>query len=292
MKRIARRGSLPVSPRWSAAISVGIVAAASRLLLNPPADLRARPNPYGDGRAAIASRRFWLRCHDGSSSDRQLVLFSSADWHTPYWTNKQHIAKRLADRGWSVLYVETVGLRAPALARLDGGRMLRRLRAAATSPRRVKEGLWVASPVTLPFGHRFAAVQRFNARKLGSALRRWLRLLDFHRPVIWTYHPFMMDAIAGLDRCALVYHCVDELSAVPGIDPIAFRREENRLLRSADLVFASSPALRDKCAAVSQATHYLPNVADIGHFAAARDPGRCRPSWRQFPGRAWDMPGC
>ena len=46
-----------------------------------------------------------------------IVMFSTADWSTPYWTNKQHIASRLAARGHRLLYVETVGLRQPTSAR-------------------------------------------------------------------------------------------------------------------------------------------------------------------------------
>jgi len=211
------------------------------------------------------------------AKSNEIVIFSTADWATPYWTNKQHIAYRLAKRGWSVLYVETVGLRAPGVGRTDGARLMRRLGGAVASPRPVADRLWVASPLTLPIGHRFAAVRDFNARALSSALEAWLAKLRFRRPVIWTYHPFMLAAIAGIDRTALVYHCVDELAAIPGIDAQAMGVAERALLLAADMVFATSPALRDKCAALSQACHYLPNVADIDHFAAARRPSALPP---------------
>jgi glycosyltransferase involved in cell wall biosynthesis len=208
---------------------------------------------------------------------REIVIFSTADWATQYWTNKQHIACRLAKRGWSVLYVETVGLRAPGLGRTDGARLMRRLGGAVASPRSVADRLWVASPLTLPIGHGFAAVRDFNARALSSALEAWLAKLRFRRPVIWTYHPFMLAAIAGIDRAALVYHCVDELAAIPGIDAQAMGVAERALVLAADLVFATSPALSEKCAALSRACHYLPNVADIDHFAAARQPSALPP---------------
>ncbi len=218
-----------------------------------------------------------------SGAGRDLVLFSSADWKTPYWTNKQHIAQRLAERGWSVLYVETVGLRAPGLGRFDGRRMLRRLAAAASPPRTMADGLWVASPLTLPFGHRLDWVRKLNARLLGAMLKHWLGKLDFHHPAIWTYHPFMMEAIVGLDRRALIYHCVDELAAVPGIDGLVFAKAERELLQTADLVFATSSALNEKCKAASPNTHYLPNVADIGLFASARTAGSVAPDLAEIP---------
>src|SRR5579871_40478 len=208
---------------------------------------------------------------------REIVIFSTADWATPYWTNKQHIASRLAKRGWSVLYVETVGLRAPGFGRADGARLMRRLTGAAASPREVANRLWVASPLSVPIGHRFATVRDFNAKALSSALGTWLAKLGFRRPIIWTYHPFMLAAIAGIDRAALVYHCVDELAAIPGIDAEAISAAERTLLLAADMVFTTSPALREKCAALSPACHHLPNVADIDHFAVARRPSTLPP---------------
>jgi glycosyltransferase involved in cell wall biosynthesis len=208
---------------------------------------------------------------------REIVIFSTADWATPYWTNKQHIASRLAKRGWSVLYVETVGLRAPGFGRADGARLMRRLTGAAASPRAIADRLWVASPLSVPIGHRFTAVRDFNAKALSSALGTWLAKLGFRRPIIWTYHPFMLAAIAGIDRAALVYHCVDELAAIPGIDAEAISAAERTLLLAADMVFATSPALREKCAALSPACHHLPNVADIDHFAVARRPSTLPP---------------
>ncbi len=53
-----------------------------------------------------------------------VVIFSTADWFTRYWTNKQHTAAALNTRGHRVLYVETPGIRAP---RLGDRRDLRRL---------------------------------------------------------------------------------------------------------------------------------------------------------------------
>lgn len=202
----------------------------------------------------------------------EIVIFSTADWETPYWTNKQHVARRLAKRGWSVLYVETVGLRAPGIGCVDAARLMRRLGGAVASPRPVAERLWVASPLTIPVAHRFSAVRDLNVRALSSALKSWLAKLGFSRPVIWTYHPFMLAAVAGIDRAALVYHCVDELAAIPGIDAQSMGVAERELLLAADMVFATSPALQEKCEALSPACHYLPNVADIEHFAAARQP--------------------
>lgn len=203
-----------------------------------------------------------------------IVMFATADWRERFWTNKQHIARRLADRGARVLYIESTGLRRPGANSRDIGRIASRLWRAWRSPERVDDRLWVHAPLTIPAAHRHVAIRRLNGTLLRSAISRWLRQQAVGRPVIWTYHPYIEEAIAGIDRGSLVYHCVDDIAAMPGIDSAAFAEAEARLLARADMVFATSPALRDHCARIAgERVAYERNVADIGHFARAREPG-------------------
>jgi glycosyltransferase involved in cell wall biosynthesis len=140
--------------------------------------------------------------------------------------------------------------------------------------RKVADRVSVLSPLTLPLGHFHPALKRVNTLVLRLGLRFAMRRMGIGRPLIWTYHPFMRDAINGLARDTLVYHCVDDLAAVPGIDAGRFNAAERALLAEAGAVFVTSPALRDKCAATAPATtYYFPNVADLEHFAVARRPG-------------------
>jgi glycosyltransferase involved in cell wall biosynthesis len=84
----------------------------------------------------------------------------------------------------------------------------------------------------------------------------------------------MLRIAKALDPAALIYHCVDNIGAVPGVDGAAFDRAERELLASADWTFTTSPALRDRCAAIAPGrTDYFGNVADIEHFATARQAG-------------------
>jgi glycosyltransferase involved in cell wall biosynthesis len=205
---------------------------------------------------------------------RDCILFSTADWHSPYWTNKQHTAQRLAARGWRVLYVETVGLRAPHLGSgRDWRRLWRRLwhgmRSLAAGPLDAGSGVHVLSPLSLPFGHGSRAVQALNQGLLRLTVRRFAQAQRFVRPVVWTYHPFMLGAVEGLAAGPLVYHCVDDLGAVPGVDGQAFAARERVLLQRCDAVFATSRPLERRCAAANANTHYMPNVVDAEHFATA-----------------------
>lgn len=216
------------------------------------------------------------------------ILFATADWDEPYWTNKQHCAKSLADLGVKVLYVESVGLRSPkAGSKRDWQRLWNRFRkglvsllwgAAERAP-----GIYVLSPLVVPAGHRHPVLSWVNRHLLQLAIKRSASQQSFDTPLIWTYHPFMLDAIEGVSQGKLLYHCVDDLAAVPGVDAKAFRAAEAQLLQRADVVFATAPSLAEYCSTLNPNTHFLPNVVDVEHFGKALQPGPIPPDLAAIP---------
>lgn len=44
---------------------------------------------------------------------KDIIMLSTADWDNPFWTNKQHGACSLAEHGYRVLYVDSMGIRRP-----------------------------------------------------------------------------------------------------------------------------------------------------------------------------------
>ena len=194
------------------------------------------------------------------------ILFATADWDTAYWTNKQHTARHLSKEGYRVLYIESIGLRPPTLSGRDLSRIWRRFKRGMQKPRMVEPHVWVLSPLAIPFKQNWTLIRRINQGWLSLRVRFFMRRHKFKLPMIWTYHPFVLETIASINHGSFVYHCVDDLSAIPGIDEIAFNCEEQRLLKKCHSVFVTSEALKDKCLNFNSNTHYFPNVVDTEHF--------------------------
>jgi glycosyltransferase involved in cell wall biosynthesis len=203
---------------------------------------------------------------------RDVVCVGFNDWDNDGWTNQHHLMSRLAASGSRVLFIESLGLRRPSLG---SGRDLRRIgRRLARGLRwpRVRDGVTVLSPLVVP-AHSHGSVRALNAWLLRARVRRVVRKLRFHNPVLWGYVPqaeVLLDVLApGL----VVYHCVDDISAQEGIDSENFVAAERRFARRADLVIASAPALAERMRELSGKVLYAPNVADTRLFAAALEPG-------------------
>ncbi len=202
------------------------------------------------------------------------IMFATADWDDPYWTNKQHCAKSLAELGTLVLYVESVGIRRPRVSSIkDWRRMLRRLFKGTYSllfgAKECAPGIFVLSPLLVPSGHRYAFTDAINRWLLKRTIIRNAKSYNFVCPLIWTYHPFILDVLNSLKTGPLLYHCVDDLATVPGVNATVFRDAEVELLNCSDIVFTTSKNLADYCKKHNSNTYFFSNVVDAEHFGKA-----------------------
>ena len=201
-----------------------------------------------------------------------ITLLATADWDYPIWTNKQHVACSFADLGHRVLYVESLGLRPIRLTRGAGRgdfrRILQRLCHGFRPPRRVRDNIWIWSPIVLP-GVNQGWRLWLNRISLWIGLR-WARFCSgMQADLLWTYNPLTLAILAIKPYGRLIYHCVDSIQAQPGMPASAIQSWEQLLCSKADAVFVTSPQLRRDLAHLNANTYFYPNVADSEHFAGA-----------------------
>jgi glycosyltransferase involved in cell wall biosynthesis len=196
------------------------------------------------------------------------IIISTADWDHPFWTNKQHIAKRLADRGHRVLYIDSLGLRRPTAKQSDIKRIFKKISRFTNGLQEKYKNLWVWSPIVIPF-HGNENIRNLNFKFLEIALKYFSKKLNFKNPILWIYNPLAQKLVGNLNEQFSVYHCVDELSAQPGMPIETLKYEEEMLLKKVNMVFATSPNLYETRKKYNSNTYYSPNVADYEHFHKA-----------------------
>ncbi|WP_207079228.1 glycosyltransferase [Novosphingobium sp. KA1] len=201
-----------------------------------------------------------------------VVILSTADIAAPIWTNKQHIASRLAAER-DVHYIESLGLRSPSISAKDLKRVLKRVSAIFSSqklienqiipPRAGVEKIRLYAPLVIPF-HAFGTVRAFNHRLIARSILPRLP----ERYALWSFSPLTY----GLeDRAAkVVYHSVDLLHTIPGIPEQALLNGERQLISRADAVIASSKGVAEHLCTQGAQPLLWENVADIELFVQAR----------------------
>lgn len=176
------------------------------------------------------------------------VVFSHLRWNFVY-QRPQHLLSRCA-ASHRVLFVEE-----PIF--LDG--ISPRLQIRAT-----KSSVTVAVP-ELPHGLNPAAVTIEQERLLTD----YLRTNHISEPVLWYYTPMALEFTSTITASAIVYDCMDELSAFRGAPP-GIRDAEHRLLRRADLVFTGGRSLFEAKRRSHPSVHFFPSSIDFQHFADGR----------------------
>jgi hypothetical protein len=200
------------------------------------------------------------------------VVFSD-DWGG-HPSSCQHIFRHVA-HDHRVLWVNTVGMRAPRLTGADLrkaaaklGRMLKpRQRVPATASAGVAPV--VISPFMLPFPDSTLARQ-WNARFGLRVVRRAMQALGMHRPVVVATTPNACDIVGKLGAASVIYYCVDDFAQWPGLSSEPVRDMENRLIAASDRIAASSPVLYERLRGRRPAM-MLPHGADVELFSS--EPG-------------------
>lgn len=199
-----------------------------------------------------------------------VVCFAAVDW---WYHNRGHsecqIMKRLARRV-PVLWVNSIGLRAPAPGKteLPLRRYARKIRSTLKGLRRDDSGMHVYSPLFLP---RYSprAIE-FNARILRAQVRFILRRLGARRPALWCTIPTAAPiAEKGPWRARVCNRC-DDFGSFPEVNAAVIRPLEQRLLTASDITLFASRGLYEREKDLCRLARYIGHGVDFDHFATPR----------------------
>lgn len=199
--------------------------------------------------------------------DRDVLCFSH-DW-TGDPLSKTHLMRLLAREG-RVLWVNSIGYRAPTASAADLGRAWRKLKAAVTPLTQPLPNLHVLSPLAVPaWGS--AAVRAINRKFLRWQVRRAMRRLRFRRPINWVFNPAAGVLAGQLGEDRVIYYCVDEYTAFSGVPSESLIELERGVLRRADLVVVSAERLLRSKGRYNPRTVLVRHGVDYDHFRMALD---------------------
>lgn len=198
---------------------------------------------------------------------RDMLCFSH-DWSADP-LSKTHLMRLLA-RDNRVLWVNSIGYRAPTASSRDFARAARKILAAVAPLQQPEPNLHVLSPLVIPaYGRPW--VRSFNRWFLRLQVKRAMRQLHFERPINWVFNPAAAVVAGSLGEDLLIYYCVDEYAAFSGVAGRALAAMEGELLAKAQLVIASSDRLYQSKRQHNPHTAFVRHGVDWAHFRRALD---------------------
>jgi glycosyltransferase involved in cell wall biosynthesis len=183
--------------------------------------------------------------------------------------SKTHLMRLLA-RENRVLWINSIGYRAPTASKSDLSRIVNKLKRATEPVKEVEPNIFVLNPLAIPvFG--VPAMQVVNRQLLRFQVLRAMAKLGFQRPINWVFNPSAGVVAGALGEERLIYYCVDEFTAFEGLPPQMVEIEDD-LCRRADLVVVSAQRLYDRKVQKNPRTVLVRHGVDFEHFRKALDP--------------------
>lgn len=183
-------------------------------------------------------------------------------------TSKHHVAEELAALGHRVLWINSSGMRVPSVVSVaDRARIFEKVRWAIKGLHKVRENIWVLSPLILPFPRSRIArwlnclVYRFTAWRGVSNLR-------LERPVLISFF-LMVPSMLRRWPFTAIYYCVDKWEAFSRYDGDIMAAMNGESCEAADIVLATSTTILAEVGTHSSNAHLVPHGVNYEHFAGA-----------------------
>lgn len=129
---------------------------------------------------------------------------------------------------------------------------------------RHESGVWIVVP-HLPEGLSEEVINATQQVLLDNLFAEY----KIFKYICWYYTPMAMGFTRHWEPMAVVYDCMDELSAFKGASPVLKEREAE-LFRRADLVFTGGQSLYEAKRDQHMNIYAFPSSVDVAHFAQAR----------------------
>jgi len=178
-----------------------------------------------------------------------ILVFSHLRWNFVY-QRPQHLLSRLA-REYKVIFVEEPMTR-------SSSNSLEHISACA--------GVDVLRPHITGDAPGFDDA---NIELLQEMVSTYLQAHNIDDYAIWLYTPMALPIAKELAPAALIYDCMDELSAFKNAPPLLINREDE-LFSLADIVFTGGPSLYESKKTRHHNVYCFPSSVDAAHFSPAR----------------------
>lgn len=185
---------------------------------------------------------------ESSPMVNDLIVFGE-DWGA-LPSSTQHLIKQLL-KNRKVVWINSIGLRAPKLSFNDIKRAWKKLTSSSKSSHNSQANNELPNNLTVIYPKTIPVPKSGLTRKLARYLlkKQILKVttpLGLSNPILWTSLPTAVDMIGHLNEYKSLYYCGDDFSALAGVDHKTVAKRESELVQKVDLILTASETLKQK----------------------------------------------
>lgn len=195
----------------------------------------------------------------------ELIVFSD-DWNGLPFSCK-HLLKRFLPE-IPIIWVETIGLRAPKFNLYDLRRALQKISGWFSKHTekndRIPANLRIIDPFQIPLNS-ITFIRKLNTWKILYHLNKLDSFNSKRKRVFLTTWPFLSDLLGKCREDISIYYRVDDFSEFPGVNKNKIIQLENDLMNKVDMIVSSAKNLLVP-STPQKRVEYLPHGVDYEHF--------------------------
>ncbi|HNC44518.1 MAG TPA: glycosyltransferase [Acidobacteriota bacterium] len=202
--------------------------------------------------------------------NQSIICFAGEDWWYHHPHSKNHLMKRFVRQN-RVMFINSISMGLPSVRSRDFfAKVRRKLKSYLKFVRRTPEGIWVVTPIVLPF-FSSALGRNINLALLQFQIRFLAWILGFRTPVLWVAIPTARDMVGRLNESALIYQVSDKYDANTmdhGDRSALIRKLHADLIEAADVVYYSGRKLLADATVGLEKSRLLEQAVDFEHYAS------------------------
>jgi glycosyltransferase involved in cell wall biosynthesis len=179
--------------------------------------------------------------------------------------------KKLA-KDYRILFVNSLGMRIPSFKkdRNAVGKVVRKLCSIFRFLKKNEYGMYVLSPVSIPFASRLG--RKLNTYCVFMQVKLVSTLLGFREPVVYIGCPPALEVAKKLTKKQfMIYERTDLFEEMPGINKSYIVSLDDELTTSADLVLYVNTLLYEKGLSKNKNSMLIGHGVDFDFFAGSSD---------------------
>jgi glycosyltransferase involved in cell wall biosynthesis len=207
---------------------------------------------------------------DALRKDYAFVYFGN-DWTAENRTSSHHIAARLSSK-YPLLYVETPGTRAPKASKRDLTKIFAKIAKMFKPPEQVSANMTRMTVAQIPLTA-YSAVRKLNKIIAIFLIRRTIAKLGYKKWILWFALPGPGYVLGQLNESHSVYYCIDNYTALPGVDKKLVAELDASLTERAGSLFVAPPSVFEQKKAANKHVYFSPHGVDFDLFSQGSQAG-------------------
>lgn len=213
-------------------------------------------------------------------NNEDIICISLTDWDTEMVSNRYQIMTRFAKQNRVFFFERPLGIISLLLSR----NILKNITKVFRGPIKRRDNLFTIMPFKFPSMKYLAFTRILNMLIYQSYIKLVTKKWKITNPILWFYNYEASNLISTISCKAAIYHCTEDHDRISQYwtkyhNLVNVKEQEEQMIRKANIVFAVSDHLAEKCKSYNNNSYPILNAVDYELYKQAQEKHNLPGDW-------------